>query len=174
MSKEQTFAQSGSDTLILEKDTVASKIRNLLGFAANAIELITELKNHKISVAVFLDVIELFDENVAKQSPKDILELTDKFKLRLKMIKKRVSFVKLSNKWFAHIPDFPSEVEELEMVEGADTLCDKLDTNRCGFITVEIIDSRRQHTIGYWISLKEKILVVTSSEHITEQLDMMV
>lgn len=62
----------------MKKDTVASKIRNLLGFAANAIELITELKNHKISVAVFLDVIELFDENVAKQSPKDILELTDK------------------------------------------------------------------------------------------------
>lgn len=47
MSKEQTFAQSGSDTLILEKDTVASKIRNLLGFAANAIELITELKTIK-------------------------------------------------------------------------------------------------------------------------------
>ena len=78
MSREQTFTQSGSDALILEKDTVASKIRNLLGFAANAIELITELKNHKISVAVFLDVIELFDENVAKQSLKDILELTDK------------------------------------------------------------------------------------------------
>lgn len=78
MSKEQTFTQSGLDALNLERDTVASKIRNLLGPAANAIELITELKNHKISVEVFLDVIELFDENVAKQSLKDILELTDK------------------------------------------------------------------------------------------------
>ena len=78
MSKEQIFTQSGSGTSILEKDTVTSKIRNLLGPIANAIELITELKNYKISVAAFLDLIELFDENVAKQSLKDILELTDK------------------------------------------------------------------------------------------------
>lgn len=78
MSKEQIFTPSYSDTLNLEKDTVASKIRNLLGPITNAIELITELKNYKISVAAFLDVIELFDENAAKQSLKDILELTDK------------------------------------------------------------------------------------------------
>ena len=78
MSKEQTFTQSCSDALNLEKDTVASKVRNLLGPAANAIELITALKNHEIGVGVFLDVIELFDETVAKQSLKDILELTDK------------------------------------------------------------------------------------------------
>ena len=79
MLKEQIFTHSCSGEPNHESDTVASKIRNLLGFSANAIELITELKNHKISVAVFLDVIELFDENAAKQSLKDILELTDKF-----------------------------------------------------------------------------------------------
>ena len=78
ISKEQTLTQSHSNTLQLEKDTVVSKVRNLLGPAANAIELITELKNNKISVAVFLDIIELFDENIAKQSIKDVLELTDK------------------------------------------------------------------------------------------------
>ena len=58
------------------------------------------------------------------------------------MIKTRVSFVKLFNKWFAHIPDFPGEVEELEMVEGADDLCDKIDTDKRGFITIEITDYR--------------------------------
>jgi hypothetical protein len=78
MLTEQTFTPSCSDVSVLEKDTVASNIRNLLGPAANAIDLITALKNHEIGVGVFLDVIELFDENVAKQSLKDILELTDK------------------------------------------------------------------------------------------------
>jgi hypothetical protein len=39
------------------------------------------------------------------------------------MIKTTLSFVKLSNKWFAHIPDFPGEVEELEMVEGYQISC---------------------------------------------------
>lgn len=65
------------------------------------------------------------------------------------MIKTTLRFVKLSNKWFVHIPDFPGEVEELEMVEGADTLCDKLDTDKCGFITIEISDSRP--TIYDWV-----------------------
>ena len=80
MLKEQIFTHSCSEELNHERDTVASKIRNLLGPIANAIELITALKNHKISVGVFLDVIELFDENIANQSLKDILELTDKIK----------------------------------------------------------------------------------------------
>lgn len=80
MLKEQIFTHSCSGYLNHERDTVASKIRNLLGPAANAILLIAALKNHKISVGVFLDVIELFDENIANQSLKDILELTDKIK----------------------------------------------------------------------------------------------
>lgn len=80
MLKEQTFIHSCSGDMNHEMDTVASKIRNLLGPAANAISLITALKNHEISVGVFLDVIELFDENIANQSLKDILELTDKIK----------------------------------------------------------------------------------------------
>ena len=80
MLKEQIFTYSCSGELNHERDTVASKIRNLLGPAANAILLITALKNHEISVGVFLDVIELFDENIANQSLKDILELTDKIK----------------------------------------------------------------------------------------------
>ena len=58
------------------------------------------------------------------------------------MIKTRVSFVKLFDKWFVHIPDFPGEVEELEMVEGADDLCDKIDTDKRGVITIEITDFR--------------------------------
>ena len=80
MLKEQIFTHSCSGELNHESDTVASKIRNLLGPVANVIELIAALKNHKISVGVFLDVIELFDENIANQSLKDILELTDKIK----------------------------------------------------------------------------------------------
>lgn len=80
MLKEQIFTHSCSGEPNHESDTVASKIRNLLGPAANAIKLITALKNHEMSVGVFLDVIELFDENIANQSLKDILELTDKIK----------------------------------------------------------------------------------------------
>lgn len=58
------------------------------------------------------------------------------------MINIKLSFVKLSNRWFVHIPDFPGSVEALEMVEGADDLCDKIDTDKRGFITIEISDSR--------------------------------
>lgn len=78
MSKEQTFTPSYSDTLNLEKDTVASKIRDLLCLPLNAIELVAAVKNYEITIDKFLDIIELFDENAAKQSLKDILELTDK------------------------------------------------------------------------------------------------
>lgn len=58
------------------------------------------------------------------------------------MINIKLSFVKLSNRWFVHIPDFPGSVEALEMVEGADDLCNKIDTDKRGFITIEITDSR--------------------------------
>ena len=80
MSKEQTFTPSYSDNLNLEKDTVASKIRNLLCLPLNAIELVAAVKTCEITIDEFLDVIESFDENAAKQSLKDILELTDKMK----------------------------------------------------------------------------------------------
>ena len=52
------------------------------------------------------------------------------------MIKNKLNFVRLSNKWFVHISDFPGEVDELEMVDGADPLCDKIDTDKRRFITI--------------------------------------
>ena len=38
----------------------------------------------------------------------------------------RISFVKLANKWFYWNPSFIGEIEELQMVDGADNLLDKL------------------------------------------------
>lgn len=40
---------------------------------------------------------------------------------------KELNFVKLANRWYAQIPDFPGDTADLEMVEGADVLCDMLD-----------------------------------------------
>lgn len=40
---------------------------------------------------------------------------------------KNLTFVKLAGSWFVQLPDYPGHYSELEMVEGAEVLCDMLD-----------------------------------------------
>lgn len=57
-------------------------------------------------------------------------------------------FIKLAGYWFVHIPDYDGEPEDLVMVEGADVMCDFLDTSNQGMIHVEI-KSEEQDTSIY-------------------------
>ena len=51
-------------------------------------------------------------------------------------MEKKLNFVKLAGKWFVHLSDYPGHYSELEMVLGADVMCDMIDTHDIGYITV--------------------------------------
>lgn len=53
---------------------------------------------------------------------------------------KHLNFVKLAGHWFAHLPDYEGEFFDLEMVEGADVLCDMVDYHEKGLIRSTISD----------------------------------
>ena len=47
-------------------------------------------------------------------------------------------FVKLAGRWYVHLPEYLGSVEALEMVMGADELCEKLDTNKDGMVHIKV------------------------------------
>jgi hypothetical protein len=49
---------------------------------------------------------------------------------------KKLKFVKLAGQWFVHLPNYPGNPEDLAMVSGADILCDMIDSEGFGEITV--------------------------------------
>lgn len=50
-----------------------------------------------------------------------------------------LKFIKLANKWFVHLPEYDlGGPEDLEMVMGADNLCECLDFKNKGIIEVDI------------------------------------
>lgn len=51
---------------------------------------------------------------------------------------KELRFVKLANKWYVQLPNFPGETGDLEMVFGADDLCELLDEDKDGIVDVTI------------------------------------
>ena len=53
-------------------------------------------------------------------------------------MEKKLNFIKLAGKWFVHLPDYPGHYSELEMVLGADVMCDMIDKFDTGHITVTI------------------------------------
>ena len=55
-------------------------------------------------------------------------------------MEKKLNFVKLAGKWFVHLPDYPGHYSELEMVLGADVMCDMIDKFDTGHITVTVSD----------------------------------
>lgn len=55
-------------------------------------------------------------------------------------MKKELKFIKLAGSWFAHIPDYPGHPDDLQMVLGADTLCESLNTNNSGIVDTIISD----------------------------------
>ena len=54
------------------------------------------------------------------------------------MMEKKLIFVKLAGKWFVLLPDYPGEPMDLEMVSGADVLCETIDRDKNGFISVTV------------------------------------
>ena len=55
-------------------------------------------------------------------------------------MEKKLTFIKLAGSWFVHLPDYPGHYSELEMVLGADVMCDLIDTFETGSITVTVSD----------------------------------
>ncbi len=51
---------------------------------------------------------------------------------------KELRFVKLANKWHIQLPDFPGDPADLEMVFGADDLCELLDEDKDGTVDIAI------------------------------------
>lgn len=48
-----------------------------------------------------------------------------------------LKFVKLAGKWYVHLPNYIGSVEALEMVMGADELCEKLDNDKDGLVIIK-------------------------------------
>lgn len=55
-------------------------------------------------------------------------------------MEKELSFVRLAGRWFVHLSVYPGLPDDLEMVMGADTLCERIDTKKTGYITVRVSD----------------------------------
>lgn len=55
-------------------------------------------------------------------------------------MEKKLNFIKLAGSWFVHLPNYPGHYSELEMVLGADVMCDMIDTFETGNITVTVSD----------------------------------
>lgn len=53
-------------------------------------------------------------------------------------MEKKLTFVKLAGNWFVHLPNYEGHYSDLEMVLGADVLCDMIDTFDTGYITVTV------------------------------------
>lgn len=51
---------------------------------------------------------------------------------------KKLKFIKLAGKWFVHLPNYPGHYLDLEMVLGADVMCDMIDTFETGSIAVTV------------------------------------
>ena len=52
-----------------------------------------------------------------------------------------LNFVKLAGSWYVHLPDYIGNIENLEMISGADTMCEKLDTDKDGLVQLIVSDS---------------------------------
>ena len=55
-------------------------------------------------------------------------------------MEKKLNFIKLAGSWFVHLPNYPGHYSEIEMVLGADVMCDMIDTFDTGSIAVTISD----------------------------------
>ena len=63
-------------------------------------------------------------------------------------MEKRLIFVKLADRWYIHLPHYPGFTDELEMVLGADVLCDMIDTLDIGYIVTTVSDKPTDNKFG--------------------------
>lgn len=52
----------------------------------------------------------------------------------------KLNFTKLANLWYAQIPDYTGDIDELEMIAGADDLCEILDIDGDGLVQTIVRD----------------------------------
>lgn len=50
----------------------------------------------------------------------------------------RLTFIKIAGRWYVHLPDYDGDINDLEMVSGADSLCYELDTDNDGVVSVVV------------------------------------
>ena len=50
----------------------------------------------------------------------------------------RLTFIKMARGWYVHLPDYDGNIDELEMVCGADSLCCELDTDNDGIVSIVV------------------------------------
>ena len=53
-------------------------------------------------------------------------------------MEKKLVFIKLAGRWFVHLPDYSGDPMDLEMVSGADVLCETFDKYKNGCISVTV------------------------------------
>lgn len=73
-------------------------------------------------------------------------------------MERRLKLVKLAKRWFIHIPKYSKKLEDLELIYGANNLCDILDSFDRGYIDITIsTESKRSNfsTKEYVLQLKE-------------------
>lgn len=51
-----------------------------------------------------------------------------------------LNFVKLANLWYAQLPEYTGDIDELEMIAGADDMCETLDFNGDGLVQTIVQD----------------------------------
>ena len=74
-------------------------------------------------------------------------------------MEKRLNFIKLAGKWFVYLPDYEGHYSELEMVLGADVMCDMIDTFDTGYITATISTEPKESNF----TIKEYVLDFVNS-----------
>ena len=84
-----------------------------------------------------------------------------------------LNFVKLANRWYAHIPDFPESIDELQMVDGADTLCELLDNDEDGIVkTIISINEEPQNGEYYTLEFINSTGDYGANYHVSGKIDM--
>ena len=74
-------------------------------------------------------------------------------------MEKKLNFIKLAGNWFVHLPDYEGHYSELEMVLGADVLCDMIDTFDIGYITATVSTEPKESNF----TIKEYVLDFVNS-----------
>lgn len=53
----------------------------------------------------------------------------------------RLTFIKIAGRWYILLPDYDGNIDELEMVCGADSLCCELDTDNDGIVSIVVSEN---------------------------------
>lgn len=83
-----------------------------------------------------------------------------------------LNFVKLANRWYAQIPDFPESVDELQMVDGADTLCELLDNDEDGIVKTTLSLSEPKDKNYYKLEFIQSTGDIGADYHVSGNIEM--